>query len=252
MEPVPRYSLIKRLQRGLPRGCPVDLSDLAKLGVSPETAARQARDGWLDRLGQGVYILPGDVPTAHASVRLLQRRVAGLHIGGKSALALQGVRQNLVFRETLTLWGAERATLPRWFSARFAARYSSAALFEFPNEDLVDQTIFTPPGTLAGLRVSTQERAALELLYDAGTGESLEEAQLLFGQLRNLRRQVVGELLSCCTSVKAVRLFLAWARETGVVDVDVLQREFPLRVGSSSRWVGTLSDGTRLTLQPYG
>lgn len=42
----------------------------------------------------------------------LHSRVAGLHVGGKSALALQGVRHNLAMRDTLVLWGDARFVLP--------------------------------------------------------------------------------------------------------------------------------------------
>lgn len=80
------------------------------------------------------------------------------------------------------------------------------------------------------------ERAVLELLYEVGTHQGLEEARNLFDGLRNLRKDVLGELLQSCTSIKAVRLFLAWARETGVVDVEALQRQYTLPVGSDRRW----------------
>ena len=52
----------------------------------------------------------------------------------------------------------------------------------------------------------------LELLYDVGTHQGLEEARNLFEGLSNPRKEILGRLLACCTSVKAVRLFLTWAR----------------------------------------
>ena len=105
---------------------------------------------------------------------------------------------------------------------------------------------------IEGVQVATPERAALEMLYEVGTNESLEEARAVFEGLRNLRIPVLGQLLSTCTSVKAVRLFLTWSRETGLVDVDALRVCFDLRVGSASRWVNRMSDGTILLLKPYG
>ena len=105
---------------------------------------------------------------------------------------------------------------------------------------------------LEGVRVSSPERAALEMLHEVGVHETLEEARDVFEGLRNLRTEVVGKLLSRCGSVKAVRLFLRWSRETGVVDVDALRARFDLRVGSSSRWVSRMAAGLLLQLQPYG
>ena len=107
-------------------------------------------------------------------------------------------------------------------------------------------------GQAAGLRVAVPERAVLELLYETGPRESLEEARNLFDGLRSPRKDVLGRLLACCTSVKAVRLFLTWARETGVVDVDALLEQYPVRTGSNKRWMSRLDDGTLLSLNPHG
>src|SRR3546814_9904610 len=83
-----RHQIIKRLQAELSRGAPFDLAMLKTFGVSPKLAARYAESGWLVRLGHGVYAYPNDNFDASGALRLLQERVAGLHIGGKSALAL--------------------------------------------------------------------------------------------------------------------------------------------------------------------
>ncbi len=110
----------------------------------------------------------------------------------------------------------------------------------------------TPPGVTAGLCVAVPERAVLELLYDVGTREGLEEARNIFDGLRNLRKDTLTKLLVCCTSVKAVRLFLTWARETKAVDVDAMLQQTAFPVGSDRRWMSRLKDGTLLTLKPHG
>ncbi len=247
-----RYRIIKRLQAELPRGAPFDLAVLETFGASAKLAARYAESGWLVRLGHGVYAYPNDNFDASGALRLLQERVAGLHVGGKSAMALQGVRHNLAPRETLVLWGEARFALPVWFTTRFPARYVNARLFDWPDDELADKTLHTPPGQPAGLRVAVPERAVLELLYDTGTRESLEESRNLFDGLRSPRKDVLGRLLACCTSVKTVRLFLTWARETGVIDVDELLAQYPVRSGSARRWMSRLDDGTLLSLNPHG
>ncbi|MBM3740179.1 MAG: hypothetical protein FJW39_30860 [Acidobacteria bacterium] len=247
-----RYDLIKRIEAAPLRGGPFDLDTLAGLDVSPQLAAKYVRGGWLERLAQGVYAFPGDTLALQRTIAFLQGRVAGLHVGGKSALAIQGVAHNVAIREQTVLWGDERLSLPRWFLNRFPARYVSANLFDWRDKALARRTIVTPPGMAAGLAVSTPERAVLELLYDVGTYEGIEEAHNVFEGLRNLRVHVVGQLLACCTSVKTVRLFLTWARESKVVEVDTLVRRFELPTGSSRRWMTRLKDGTLLTLKPYG
>lgn len=252
MDRTPRHALIKKLQTSLPRGMPFDLATLERIGVSAQLAAHYVESGWLERLGQGIYAFTGDTLTAHGAIKLLQTRVAGLHVAGRSALTLQGVRHNLATRETVVLWGDVRFALPAWFTSRFPSRYVAARLFNGPVSTLGDKSLTTPPGVTDGLRVSVPERAVLELLYDVGTHQGLEEARNLFDGLRNLRKDILGELLQSCTSVKTVRLFLTWARETSVVDVEALQQQYTLPVGSDKRWITRMKDGNLLSLKPHG
>ncbi|GHU06132.1 hypothetical protein FACS1894158_11670 [Betaproteobacteria bacterium] len=205
---------------------------------------------WLVRLAQGVYAFPNDAFDAYSAQTYLQQRVSGLHLGGKSALVLQGVRHNLNSREKLVLWGGVRFTLPTWFTERFPARYVHARLFDWPDSTLTSQTLATPPGLPEGLSIAVPERAILKLLYEVGVKQSLEEARNLFDGLRSPRKDLLGQLLACCTSVKAVRLFLAWARETHVIDADDLLARYPVRTGSDKRWMSRLADGTLLSLNP--
>ena len=247
-----RHQVIKRLQAGLSRGAPFDLATLSQFGVSPQLAAHYADGGWLVRLAHGVYAFPNDEFGVYGALKFLQQRVPGLHVGGKSALALQGVRHNLGSRETLVLWGDGRFALPAWFTSRFPARYVHARLFDWPDTALASKTLTTPPGLPEDLRVAASERAVLELLYEAGVKQSLEEARNIFDGLRSPRKDLLGQLLSCCVSVKAVRLFLTWARETSLVDVDALLEQYPVRTGSNTRWMSRLDDGTLLSLRPHG
>ena len=233
MDQLKRHQVIKRLQATLPRGAPFDLALLESFSVSPQLAARYVESGWLVRLGHGVYAWPNDAFDVNGALLFLQRRMVSLHVGGKSALALQGVRHNLGARDALVLWGEARFALPAWFTERFPARYVNARLFDWPDSGLAEKTLHTPPGQPRGLRVAVPERAMLELLYEAGTRESLEQARNLFDGLRSPRKEVLGRLLSCCASVKAVRLFLTWARETGIADVDDLLQQYPVCTGIS-------------------
>ena len=220
--------------------------------MSPQLAAHYAKEGWLTRLAQGVYAFPNDDFGVHGALLFLQTHVPTLHVGGKSALAWQGVRHNLGNRDTLVLWGENRFVLPNWLTSRVPAPYVHARLFEWPDTALATRTLCTPPGLPNGLHVAMPERAVLELLYEAGVKQSLEEARNLFDGLRSPRKDILSQLLSCCTSVKAVRLFLTWACETSVVDADALLAQYPVRTGSASRWMSRLDDDSLLTLKPHG
>lgn len=224
----------------------MDLAMLEEQGVSAFLAAKYARSGWLRRLAQGVYAFAGDTLNRDQCLLFLQEQIKGLHVAGKTALAWHGVRHNVTAREHLTLWGEDkRAKLPKWFVEEYPATYRFTSLFSF---DDLPSRVGTPLGFLEGVQVSEPERAVLEMLYEVGKTQDLEEARNLFESLRGLRFEVMGELLSHCTSVKTVRLFLLWAKETEVLDVTSLREKYPLSVGSSSRWMGRMADGTLLSL----
>jgi hypothetical protein len=87
---------------------------------------------------------------------------------------------------------------------------------------------------------------------EVGVKQSLEEARNLLDSLRSPRKDIVGEPLSCCTSVKAARLFLTSALETNLVDVDALLAQYLVHTGRASGWMSRLADGTLLSLRPHG
>lgn len=224
----------------------MDLAMLEAQGVSAFLAAKYARSGWLKRLAQGVYAFAGDTLNREQCLLFLQGQISGLHVAGKTALAWQGVRHNLSPQEHLMLWGDDkRAKLPLWFVDQFPASYRFTTLF---SSKATTSGIGTPPGLLKEVHVSVPERAVLEMLYEVGKSQDMEEARNLFEGLRGLRIEVMGELLSQCRSVKTVRLFLLWARETEVLNVSALREKYSLPVGSSSRWMGRMADGTLLSL----
>ena len=86
-------SKLNALYTRLPPGMPLTSDDLAALGISADLAVHYVRAGWLTRLARGVFCRPNDTLALHPSLILLQRRLKGLHVGGKSALDWYGVRQ---------------------------------------------------------------------------------------------------------------------------------------------------------------
>lgn len=238
-------SLISGLLQGVSHEQPLDVAMLRQHGISPGLAAHYARSGYLERLGTGVYCVAGARLDRDQSLLFLQGRVEGLHVGGRTALAWQGVRQYLNVRERLTMWGTARGALPAWFTERFPSTLTTLRLLD---EATGARGIGTPGAVTDGVRVSSRERALLELLREVRTALQLQEARELFFGTLGLRTTVMGGLLTGCTSVKTVRLFLMWAGEAGNVDVEALRAHFELPTGSASRWIGTLADGSKLVL----
>lgn len=216
------------------------------MGVSADLAVHYVRAGWLTRLARGVFARPDTPLELHPSLRLLERRVEGLHVGGKSALDWHGVRHNVAQKPKLQLYGWESRQLPTWFTGRFPSGYHRLRLFDEEPGALMRVSRFQrrPDGPL----LSDPERAVLELLSDVGVRQPLQEARDLLEGTPSLRATVLQELLQRCKQVKAVRLCLALGRE---LDLPWARKLDPKRLptGGDKRWVGRSREGL-LVLKP--
>jgi hypothetical protein len=239
-------NILNGLFSQLRSGSPVTSEDLAALGVSADLAVHYVRAGWLTRLARGVFARPDTPLELHPSLRLLERRVTGLHVGGKSALDWYGVRQNVAPQPMLQLYGWASRPLPGWFTERFPSAYHRLRLFDETPDAPLRVTRFQrhPVGPL----LSDPERAVLELLSDVGVRQPLQEARDLLEGTPSLRAKVLQELLERCRQVKTVRLCLTLGRQLGLswaAKLDVTR----LPTGSTQRWVGRSKEGL-LVLKP--
>jgi hypothetical protein len=236
----------KEVLAELPRGEPLSTAGLQARGVSAFRASALARSGWLTHLGRGAYMLPGDTLTRDGCLAYLSQRVSGLHVGGKTALAWRGIRQNVSFREVLTLWGDQAKRLPTWFTERFASHYQETQLFDAKlRKGFGLQPL---PNGRPNVLVSTPERALLELLSDVGKTQSLEETRQLIEGLHALREKTLDELLTHSTRIKVVRLAELLARELDLPWA-ALARRHSQRLGGGKRWVAVAKNGERLDLR---
>jgi hypothetical protein len=221
-------------------GTPVTSEELASLGVSADLAVHYVRAGWLTRLARGVFARPDTPLELHSSLRLLERRLKGLHVGGKSALDWHGVRHNVLQQPNLQLYGWVSSSLPAWFTERFQSSYHRRHLFDEKPDALLRVSRFQrrPDGPL----LSEPERAVLELLSDVGVRQPLQEARDLLEATPSLRAAVLQELLARCKQVKTVRLCLTLGRELDLPWVTKLDPN-RLPTGSDQRWVGRSKEG---------
>lgn len=238
--------LFRQLLAELPRGQPLGTAWLRLRGLAPKQVARLAQEGWLKRLGHGVYLLPGDKLDRDASLAWLARSMPGLHVAGKTALAWRGVRHNLAFQQTLTLWGDKPGRLPEWFTAEFPAHYQATHIFD---AQMPPQLGLAPlPAGRSDMLVSTPERALLELLNDVGKRQGLEEARHLVEGVRSPRLQVLDDLFSHLHRIKVVRLADMLANELELPWRSVA-REHSVRMAGGERWVSATKTGERLNLR---
>lgn len=233
-------STLNNLFNELRPGSPVTSRELASLGVSADLAVHYVRAGWLTRLARGVFARPDTPVELHPSLRLLERRVKGLHVGGKSALDWHGVRHNVAKQLKLQLYGWTSTPLPAWFAERFPSSYHRLRLFDEKPDELLRVSHFQRK--LDGPLLSDPERAVLELLSDVGVRQPLQEARDLLEGTPSLRAAVLQELLERCRQVKAVRLCLALGRELNLPWAAKLDPK-RLPTGSNQRWVGRSKEG---------
>lgn len=221
-------------------GMPIASEDLAAWGISADLAVHYVRAGWLTRLARGVYCRPNDSLSLHPSLLLLQRKLEGLHVGGKSALDWYGVRHYVAQQPVLHLYGWASGQLPEWFTERFPAEYRRKRLFDERPDSLLYVTAFEKRD--GAPQVSVPERALLELLSEVGVRQSLQEARELVESTYSLRVNVLRELLQRCTSVKTVRLCLQLGREASLPWVKKLDPA-TLPTGSDQPWVSRSAEG---------
>jgi len=239
-------SKLNSLYTRLAPGAPLTSEDLSALGISADLAVHYVRSGWLTRLARGVYSRPNDPPALRPSLIVLQRRIEGLHVGGKSALDWYGVRQYVSQRPVLHLYGWVAARVPGWFASRFPVEYHRKRLFKEQPARLLHVGPFERDE--GAPRVSAPERAFLEVLSEVGVRQPLQEARELTESTYSFRADVLRELLERCSSVKTVRLCLQLGRELSLPWAAKL-KPGRLPTGSGRAWVSRSGDGL-LVLKP--
>ena len=239
-------SKLQGLHSRFPPGAPLDSADLFQLGVSADLGVHYVKTGWLNRLSRGVYCRP-DAPLAlNPSLRFMERRLAGLHVGGKSALDWRGIRHNVSQAPPLQLYGWTAGQLPNWFTDAFPSEYHRQRLFTEQPDALLHVSRLTRQADSP--LVSEPERALLEMLNDVGVRQPLEEARDIMEGAASLRAKVLESLLAHCSRVKTVRLCLTLGKELGLPWATRLDTT-RLPTGSQSAWVGRNGRGL-MVLKP--
>lgn len=198
---------LNQLINDWPVGTVYATSWLKKSGFSDQLLNRYKKSNWLTSLGSGALKRSGDNVSYQGAVYALQKQLdSSIHIGAKTALALQGKAHYLQLGNvTATLFGGSEAKLPGWFSKadwKVKIEYYSTSFLP-PELGLVDLELNT-----FTVKISSPARAIMECLHLTPKKQDLMECYELLEGLTNLRPQQVQGLLEDCTSVKVKRLFL--------------------------------------------
>jgi len=189
---------------------------LRGLGFSYELLRRYEKSAWLDSLGYGAFKLHNDTVDWMGGLWALQVQAKkDIHVGGKTALELKGLAHYVKQRQTkVYLFAPPKETLPLWFKRHnwgLVLKFSPVKLFT----SNIDQGFSQHQKGELSIRISSPERAALEMLYHVPHEQTFDEALLIMENLASLRPSLVQKLLEGCNSIKVKRLFLYGAEKHG-------------------------------------
>jgi len=271
-----RGSILNQLLRELPAGYVVDTEWLRALGVSASSVRDYVERHWLERLAPRLYgrdaEREGQGVRWEAALLSLQNLLGEpIHVGGLTALELAGYWQYAILgRRQLWIYSDSRRarSILERLSMTADPSLRSRKLFGGPELgvetrplDLVTTTL--GPATSSGsdapthnqmLRVSSLERAILEVLDEVPRTVGFEHAAQLFEGLTTLRPKLTSSLLESCRSVKAKRLFLYFAGQHSYAWVRAIKRT-EIDLGSGKRQIvagGRLDPEYNITVPAEG
>jgi len=205
---------INQLIRQWPKGTVSAVSYLKRHGFSHDLLTKYRRSGWLKSFGRGAYILIEDQVDWPGALYALQSQLGlEVHAGGKTALELKGYgHYSPEGKRTLFLYTQPGIILPVWFSGE-----------RFGISVVLTRTSLFPANSREGfsewkerefsIRLSSPERAAMEMLYLIPEKVGFDEALLIMENLVTLRPEIVQKLLEICRFVKVKRLFMYMAEK---------------------------------------
>ena len=228
------YSKLGRIMQEIPKSLVLSSSWLVSKGYSYELQQRYRKSGWLKSIGKGAMLKSGDTLLLSGALAALQSQAnVNIHIGGRSALELNGIAHYLqIASPEITLFTHSKTKLPIWFTNnKWDVDYKlfKTSLFKDNNVGLVD---YQDAGI--DIKVSSSCRAMIECLSLCPNDFSLTEAYELMEGLSTLRPKQIQELLEECKSIKTKRLFLYFAERAGHSWFKYIDKE-KINLGSGNR-----------------
>ncbi|MBF7054133.1 type IV toxin-antitoxin system AbiEi family antitoxin [Halomonas sp. KAO] len=211
---------LKSTLEAVPPGFMIDSRWLERHEVSRFLARKYVDRGWLERVTRGVFLRPapgtGESDTVDWKTCLLSiQHIMGydVHIGGMTALALQGYSHYLPLGGSVPVWvyGEE---IPNWLT-----RLPLNAPLETRTTTLFsDSALGLTKGNAVSnlpwdwqLKMSSPERAILEVMDELPNHESFHNLDMVFESLTTLRPRTLSALLRSCRKIKVTRLFFVFA-----------------------------------------
>ena len=187
---------------------------LEGLNVYSELLQHYEKTGWLESIGWGAFKRTGDPVEWLGGLYAIQQQAGlSIHIGGRTALGMQGQAHYLELNsQVVHLFAPLKVNLPTWFK-----EHDWDVTLELHHTDFLppDIGIVDVESKLFSVEASGAARALMECLYLAPKKFELVEAFQIMEGLSTLRPVTVQDLLEKCRSVKVKRLFLFMAEQAG-------------------------------------
>ena len=251
----------KEVFRLVPEGALVTRAWLQSHDLSTHAIDNLIKSKQLTSLKNGVYKREGSGVTWGDIVYFLQRNDAtDLTIGGITALQLLKLSHYLSFsdKQVVQLYGQD--PLPAWINGvtddSFFQKGNASDLLGRAVDPLLSKQLnqftrtFDWKDTRGGLRISTPERAILEVLNEIPSKISFEHAEELMQGLNTLSPRALQQLLELCNNFKVRRLFFWYAERQNHPWLVKLDRD-RIELGSGNRVIvkgGHLNKKYRITV----
>lgn len=207
-------SKINQLLQEIPQGVVVLPAWLQAKGYSYELQRRYKESEWLASVGNGALKRKGDTIEVYGALYALQHQAKkNIHIGGPTALALQGFAHYIKVNDNkIYLFSESNFNTPKWFQQYIWSETpviikrntipATLGLVDFQYQNFI-------------IKISSPARAIMECIEMSPSQFDLEEAYQIMEGLNTLKPNDVQVLLENCTSVKVNRLFLFLAEKCG-------------------------------------
>lgn len=201
-----------KIENSLPEGLIVNREWLKEKGFNRPSVDYYLRAGIIEPVARGVYRRPGPMLKWEHVVYSLQMLGYEVHVGGRTALELQGLAHYIPVRgvHKFLLYGVGK--LPGWLKknkAEYEFELKKPRLFKKTPEQAITMVEFGHWDW--SVRQAKPELALLQLLAEVKTKVDFEVADKFFEAALLLRPQLVTQLLDACGHVKSKRLFLWFA-----------------------------------------
>lgn len=224
---------------------------LTEKGYTPDMLFGYKESNWVKSIGRGAYVKAQDEPVWEGAVQALQEQLNYyIHVGGETALELQGVRHNISPRlKQCHLYTPSKRRLPAWFTTyNWQVEIKLHISTLFGEKNLGIKSMDSKNGIF--ILVAEPERAILELLSHVNSKPKFLKVWHLIEGMMTLRPKLVQELLKDCKSVKVKRLFLFIAEQNQLPWYEKLKVS-EIDLGSGKRTIvknGKLNNKFKITV----